>query len=88
MNMEYKDNTFGPFFSPGSTEVNIIPVMSGEGPLKINEADLPPTLPVLALRNAVIFSSSSSCADIRSRSSVEARRAVRALSRSFRSWSD
>ena len=55
MNMEYKDNTFGPFFSPGSTEVNIIPVMSGEGPLKINEADLPPTLPVLALRNAVIF---------------------------------
>ena len=42
-------------FSPGATEVNIIPVMSGEGPLKINEADLPDTLPVLALRNAVIF---------------------------------
>ena len=42
-------------FSPGATEVNIIPVMSGEGPIKINEADLPDTLPVLALRNAVIF---------------------------------
>ena len=42
-------------FSPGATEVNIIPVMSGEGPLKINEADLPDTLPILALRNAVIF---------------------------------
>ena len=42
-------------FAPGATEVNIIPVMSGEGPLKINEADLPDTLPVLALRNAVIF---------------------------------
>ena len=46
---------FGAMFSPGATEVNIIPVMSGEGPLKINEADLPDTLPVLALRNAVIF---------------------------------
>ena len=42
-------------FAPGATEVNIIPVMSVEGPLKINEADLPDTLPVLALRNAVIF---------------------------------
>ena len=46
---------FGAMFSPGATEVNIIPVMSGEGPLKINEADLPDTLPILALRNAVIF---------------------------------
>ena len=46
---------FGAVFAPGATEVNIIPVMSGEGPLKINEADLPDTLPVLALRNAVIF---------------------------------
>ena len=53
--MDSNENIFGAMFSPGSTEVNIIPVMSGEGPLKINEADLPDTLPVLALRNAVIF---------------------------------
>ena len=39
----------------GATEVNIIPVMQGEGPLKINEAELPDKLPILALRNAVIF---------------------------------
>ncbi|MBR1405916.1 MAG: endopeptidase La [Bacteroidales bacterium] len=53
--MDRNENMFGAMFSPGATEVNIIPVMSGEGPLKINEADLPDTLPVLALRNAVIF---------------------------------
>ena len=53
--MNQKENTFGQLFSSGTTEVNIIPVMSGEAPLKINEADLPPALPVLALRNAVIF---------------------------------
>ena len=53
--MDRNENIFGTMFAPGATEVNIIPVMSGEGPLKINEADLPDTLPVLALRNAVIF---------------------------------
>ncbi len=53
--MNLKENIFGAMFSPGSAEVNIIPVMSGEGPLKIDEADLPESLPVLALRNAVIF---------------------------------
>ena len=41
-------------FSAGA-EVNIIPVMQGDGPMKINEADLPDRLPVLALRNAVLF---------------------------------
>ena len=40
---------------PAGAEVNIIPVMQGETPLKINESDLPDTLPILALRNAVIF---------------------------------
>ena len=53
--MNLKDNMFKTMFPAGSTEVNIIPVMSGEGPLKIDEADLPASLPVLALRNAVIF---------------------------------
>ena len=43
------------FLVPGGTEVNIIPVMQGEGPIKINESDLPDKLPILTLRNAVIF---------------------------------
>ena len=35
--------------------MNIIPVMQGDGTLKFNEAELPDTLPILTLRNAVIF---------------------------------
>jgi len=50
--MSYKDNN--PFFAPGA-EVNIIPVMQGEGPLTINESELPERIPILTLRNAVIF---------------------------------
>ena len=43
-------------FSPGSgAEVSIIPVMQGEGLPKVNESDLPDYLPILALRNAVLF---------------------------------
>ena len=53
--MNIKDNIFNSMMAAGSTEVNIIPVMSGESPLKIDEETLPGTLPVLALRNAVIF---------------------------------
>ena len=34
--MDRNENMFGAVFAPGATEVNIIPVMSGEGPLKIN----------------------------------------------------
>ena len=36
-------------------EVNIIPVMQGEDQVKVDPGDLPETLPILALRNAVIF---------------------------------
>ena len=43
------------FMLPGSSGVNIIPVMQDEAPLKINEADLPEKLAILTLRNAVIF---------------------------------
>ena len=39
----------------GGTEVNIFPVMQGEGLTKIDEASLPDAIPVLALRNAVLF---------------------------------
>ena len=43
------------FMLPGSSGVNIIPVMQDEAPLKFNEADLPSKLAILTLRNAVIF---------------------------------
>ena len=40
---------------PGGAEVNIIPVMQGMEPVKLDESELTPVLPILALRNAVIF---------------------------------
>ena len=43
------------FFSQNAAEVNIIPVVSGEGVAKISDSELPPTLPILALRGAVLF---------------------------------
>lgn len=39
----------------GGGEVNILPVMNIEGSSNLDEIDLPQTLPILALRNAVIF---------------------------------
>ncbi len=36
-------------------DINIIPVVQGEAQFKLNEADLPDVLPVLALRNAALF---------------------------------
>ena len=41
--------------SAAGAEVSIIPVMQGEGPMKIDESQLPDSLPILALRNAVLF---------------------------------
>lgn len=41
--------------SPSGAEVNIIPVMQGEGFAKVDESELPDFLPILALRNAVLF---------------------------------
>ncbi|MDP3436392.1 MAG: endopeptidase La, partial [Bacteroidales bacterium] len=38
-----------------SDEVNIIPMMSLEGENELNESELPETLPIIALRNAVLF---------------------------------
>ena len=43
------------FTFPSTAEVSIIPVMQGEGLMKIDESELPDVLPVLALRNAVLF---------------------------------
>ena len=47
---------FNDILSPsGGAEVSIIPVMQGEALMKINESELPDSLPILALRNAVLF---------------------------------
>lgn len=40
---------------PVGAEVSIIPVMNGEGPVQIEDGQLPDSLPVLTLRNAVLF---------------------------------
>ncbi len=42
-------------FSQEGAEVSIIPVMTGEVPIKVDDTSLPDTLPLLTLRNAVIF---------------------------------
>ena len=49
------DNNKDIFFPAGAAEVNIIPVMQGDEQMKVEAADLPDTLPILALRNAVLF---------------------------------
>jgi len=43
------------FTFPAGAEVSIIPVMQGEGLSKIDESELPDVLPILAMRNAVVF---------------------------------
>lgn len=43
------------FAFPSGAEVSIIPVLEGEGAIKIDESELPDALPILALRNAAIF---------------------------------
>ena len=40
---------------PSGAEVSIIPVLRGEGAMKFDETELPDVLPILALRNAVLF---------------------------------
>ena len=52
MNNEFN---FQDFFSPSGAEVNIIPVMTGDPVPQVEEKDLPEEIPILALRNAVIF---------------------------------
>ena len=43
------------FTLPSGAEVSIIPVLQGENAAKIDESELPDVLPILALRNAVLF---------------------------------
>ena len=50
-----KKNTYEDYLAPAGVEVNIMPVV-GEAPaMKVDASELPDTLPILALRNAVIF---------------------------------
>ena len=46
---------FNDIMSASGAEVSIIPVVQGEGVAKIDKAQLPDSLPILALRNAVLF---------------------------------
>ena len=46
---------FNDILSAAGAEVSIIPVVQGEGMMKIDNAQLPDSLPILALRNAVLF---------------------------------
>ena len=41
--------------APSGAEVSIIPVMQGDGMIHIDQDQLPDSLPILALRNAVLF---------------------------------
>ena len=41
--------------SAAGAEVSIIPVVQGEGMMKVDASQLPDSLPILALRNAVLF---------------------------------
>ena len=46
---------FHDFVAPAGAEVSIIPVMQGDGMIQIDQDQLPDSLPILALRNAVLF---------------------------------
>ncbi len=43
------------FMAPAGAEISIIPVVQGDGMFTVNDSELPDTLPILALRNAVLF---------------------------------
>ena len=47
--------SFSDFLTPSGVEVNIMPVVGEASAMKVEPSELPPVIPVLALRNAVIF---------------------------------
>lgn len=49
--MKYDKNSL----SPGGVEVNIMPVVQGDSLVHFDPDQLPEVVPVLALRNAVLF---------------------------------
>ena len=54
-NVENMKDIMNDIFSAGGAEVSIIPVVQGDGMMKIDQSQLPDSLPILALRNAVLF---------------------------------
>ncbi len=54
-NAEYMKDIMNDIFSAGGAEVSVIPVMQGDAMMKLDEVNLPDSLPILALRNAVLF---------------------------------
>ena len=54
-NRENMKDIMNDIFSAGGAEVSIIPVVQGDGMMKIDQSQLPDSLPILALRNAVLF---------------------------------
>ena len=46
---------FNDIMSAGGAEVSVIPVVQGEGMPKVDLEQLPDMIPILALRNAVLF---------------------------------
>lgn len=50
-----KNDNISEIFAPGGAEVSIIPVMSGDATLRYSVSDMPGNMPILALRNAVLF---------------------------------
>ncbi len=50
-----KTSNIDEFMAPIGADISVIPVMQGDELMKLNEADLPDVLPILTLRNAVLF---------------------------------
>ena len=51
----YMKDLMNDIMSAAGAEVSIIPVVQGDGMLKVDQDQLPDELPILALRNAVLF---------------------------------
>ncbi len=51
--MKFNDHTM--LHAPSGVEVNIMPVVGEAAPIKVDPSELPPVIPLLPLRNAVIF---------------------------------
>ena len=53
--MTYMKDTFDNLFAAGTPEVSIIPMMNIESGKPLADAEMPETLPILTLRNAILF---------------------------------
>ena len=53
--MTYMKELMGDLLSAAGAEVSVIPVVQGDGMPKVELSQLPDVIPILALRNAVLF---------------------------------